>query len=173
LEIEQMKLRSLALALPLILGAAEAPDRIGWADLRPPTQEAALSTAPEGETLSENLAGQSIEIAGYLLPVDREGDLVYQFALVPVSGACAHMPQPPPNQIVLVTPAEPYPASETYEPVTVTGVLKPGLEISQLFIIDGVKVITSGYSVGRASVEHADRVPDAVEPKTPWRFLAK
>jgi uncharacterized protein len=168
-----VKLRSLALVLPLLLGAAVAPERIGWADLRPATQDAALPAPPEGETLSENLAGQRIEIAGYLLPVDREGDLVYQFALVPVSGACAHMPQPPPNQIVLVTPAEPYRASETYEPVTVTGVLKPGLETSQLFIIDGVKIITSGYSVGRATVAHAERVPDAVEPKTPWRFLKK
>jgi len=168
-----VKLRLLVLALPLLLGLAEASERIGWADLRPPTQAATLLTPPEGETLSENLAGQSVEIAGYLLPVDREGDLVYQFALVPVSGACAHMPQPPPNQIVLVTPAEPYRASEVYEPVTVAGVLKPGLESSQLFIIDGVKIITSGYSVGRATVAHAERVPDAVEPKTPWRFLAK
>jgi uncharacterized protein len=165
----------LAVALPLLIGAAAAPDatRIGWADLRPATQDPSLFTTPQGETLSGSLAGQRIEIAGYLLPVDREDDLVYQFALVPISGACAHMPQPPPNQIVLVTPAEPYRASATYEPVTVSGVLKPGLEMSQLFILDGVKVITSGYSVGRAAVVHAESVPDAVDPPTPWRFMSK
>lgn len=170
-----MKLRPLALALPLLVGAADVPGatRIGWADLRPSTQDAALFVTPQGETFSDDLAGQRIEIAGYLLPVDREDDLVYQFALVPVSGACAHMPQPPPNQIVLVTPAQPYRANGTYEPVTVTGVLTPGLEMSQLFILDGVKIITSGYSISRAAVAHAERVTDAVDPPTPWRFLEK
>jgi hypothetical protein len=173
-EIEPVKLRPLALALlPLLAGAADTARRIGWADLRPFTQAASLFVTPDGETLSEGFAGQRIELAGYLLPVDREDDLVYQFALVPVAGACAHMPQPPPNQIVLVTPERPYRASATYEPVTVTGVLKPGLEMSQLFIVDGVKVITSGYSIGRAAVIHAQRVPDAVEAPTPWRFLGK
>jgi hypothetical protein len=168
-----VKLSALALALPLLVGAADVPQRVGWADLRPPTQDASAIRTADGETLSGNLAGQRIELAGYLLPVDRDGDLVYQFALVPVSGACAHMPQPPPNQIVLVTLAEPYRASATYEAVTVTGVLKPGLEMSQLFILDGVKIITSGYSVGRATVAHAERVPDAVDVPTPWRFLKK
>lgn len=168
-----MKLRLMALALPFLIGADEAPARIGWADLRPSTQNASLFTTPQGEMLSQELAGARIELAGYLLPVDREDDLVYQFALVPLSGACAHMPQPPPNQIVLITPERPYRARETYEPVTVTGLLKPGLEVSQLFILDGVKIITSGYSISRAAVAQAERVPDAVEAPTPWRFLKK
>jgi len=172
-EIEPVKLRALALALPLAVGAAEAPQRIGWADLRPAAQATAMFATPDGEMLAEHLAGHSVELAGYLLPVDREGDLVYQFALVPVAGACAHMPQPPPNQIVLVTPDRPYAASENYEPVTVTGVLKPGLEMSQLFIVDGVAVITSGYSIGRATVVHAQHILDGVEAPTPWRFLGK
>ncbi len=52
--------------------------------------------------------GQEIRIEGYMLPVDREGDKVYEFLLVPYAGACSHMPQPPANQMIHVFPAQPY-----------------------------------------------------------------
>lgn len=157
---------------------------IFWKDLRPATQPAAESVGlpmiaakmpDRGETLSLDLRDRTIQLAGYALPVDREGDLVYQFLLVPWTGACSHMPTPPPNQIVLVTPAHPYRMPRAYQPVSVTGALKPGMEKSQLFILDGASVIQSGYAVRKAEVVNVDTVPDTItQPaNSPWRFLNK
>lgn len=155
---------------------------IFWKDLRPATQAAAESAGlpmiaakmpDHGETLSVNLQDETIQLAGYALPVDRDGDLVYQFLLVPWTGACSHMPTPPPNQIVLVTPAQPYRMSQAYQPVSVTGALKPDMEKSQLFILDGVSIIQSGYTVRRAEVVSVESVPDTITlpVNSPWTIL--
>ncbi|MER8401039.1 DUF3299 domain-containing protein [Mesorhizobium sp. M0306] len=157
---------------------------IFWKDLRPASQAAAESVGlpmiaaempDHGETLSLNLQDKTVQLAGYALPVDRDGDLVYQFLLVPWTGACSHMPTPPPNQIVLVTPAQPYRMSEAYQPVSVTGALQPGMEKSQLFILDGVSVIQWGYTVRKAEVVDVDTVPDTITlpVNSPWTFLNK
>ncbi|MFK0688085.1 DUF3299 domain-containing protein [Mesorhizobium sp. IMUNJ 23033] len=180
---------TVALAIVLLLPIASAnasPEtaHIFWKDLRPATQAIAedaglpmiAAKLPDhGETLSINLQDKTIQLAGYALPVDREGDLVYQFLLVPWTGACSHMPTPPPNQIVLVTPAHPYKMAEAYQPVSVTGTLQPGLEKSQLFILDGVSVIQSDYTVHKAEVASVDSVPDTITlpVNSPWSFLNK
>lgn len=179
---------TLALAAALLASttfyASAQTAHIFWKDLRPATQAVAedanlpmiAAKLPDhGETLSLNLQDKTVQLAGYALPVDRDGDLVYQFLLVPWTGACSHMPTPPPNQIVLVTPAHPYKMSEAYEAVAVTGALQPGMEKSQLFILDGVSVIQSGYTVRKAEVAAVDSVPDAVTlpVNSPWTFLNK
>ena len=178
---------TLATALLFVASGADAAADVAhifWKDLRPATQAIAedanlpmiAAKLPDhGETLSLNLQDKTIRLAGYALPVDRDGDLVYQFLLVPWTGACSHMPTPPPNQIVLVTPAHPYKMKEAYEPVAVTGVLKPAMEKSQLFILDGVSIVQSGYTVRKAEVASADSVPDAVTlpVNSPWSFLNK
>jgi hypothetical protein len=148
-------------------GAAGSALQIGWGDLRPASQA--------GETLSWGLQDRQIELAGYVLPVDREGELVYEFLLLPLTGVCSHVPPPAANQIVHVIPARPYRLAEIYEPVAVTGVLKPGLEKTQLFVLDGVTVIESGYSVGQAEVAKTEKVPDGQfqGANTPWGFLNK
>lgn len=175
----------LAAALSLCAAGASAETmHIFWKDLRPATQAVAedaglpmiAAKLPDhGQTLSQGLQDKTIQLAGYALPVDRDGDLVYQFLLVPWTGACSHMPTPPPNQIVLVTPAHPYKMSQAYQSVAVTGALKPDMEKSQLFILDGVSVIESGYSVRKAEVVGVDTVPDAITlpVNSPWTFLNK
>ncbi|TPN57648.1 DUF3299 domain-containing protein [Mesorhizobium sp. B1-1-9] len=177
-----------ALAAALFASAATSASaetsHIFWKDLRPATQAVAedaglpmiAAKLPDhGETLSLDLRDKTIELAGYALPVDRDGDLVYQFLLVPWTGACSQMPTPPPNQIVLVTPARPYKISQAYQPVAVTGALRPDMEKSQLFILDGVSVIQSGYSVRKAEVVGVDTVPDTITlpVNSPWSFLNK
>ena len=179
---------SIALAALFVCVAAASASaettHIFWKDLRPATQTAAENVGltmiaaklpDHGETLSLNLQDKTIQLAGYALPVDRDGDLVYQFLLVPWTGACSHMPTPPPNQIVLVTPSHPYKMSEAYQPVAVTGALKPAMEKSQLFILDGVSVIQSGYTVRKADVVSVDSVPDTITlpVNSPWSFLNK
>ncbi|QPC93029.1 DUF3299 domain-containing protein [Mesorhizobium sp. INR15] len=180
---------TIALTSMVVLSVASANAsvetmHIFWKDLRPATQVAAESAGlpmiaakmpDHGETLSLNFQGKTIQLAGYALPVDREGDLVYQFLLVPWTGACSHMPTPPPNQIVLVTPAHPYKMSQAYQAVAVTGALTPDMEKSQLFILDGVSVIQSGYTVRKAEVINVDTVPDTIilPVNSPWSFLNK
>jgi hypothetical protein len=173
-----------ALLASTAVNASAQTAHIFWKDLRPATQAVAqdanlpmiAAKLPDhGETLSVNLQDKTIQLAGYALPVDRDGDLVYQFLLVPWTGACSHMPTPPPNQIVLVTPSHPFKMSEAYQAVAVTGALQPGMEKSQLFILDGVSVIQSGYTVRKADVASVDTVPDAVTlpVNSPWTFLNK
>ncbi|ESY80808.1 hypothetical protein X740_10705 [Mesorhizobium sp. LNHC221B00] len=173
-----------ALFASAVTSASAETSHIFWKDLRPATQAVAedaglpmiAAKLPDhGETLSLDLRGKTIELAGYALPVDRDGDLVYQFLLVPWTGACSHMPTPPPNQIVLVTPAHPYKMSQAYQPVAVTGALRPDMEKSQLFILDGVSVIQSGYTVRKAEVVGIDTVPDTITlpVNSPWSFLNK
>ena len=71
-----------------VTGADAAADvaHIFWKDLRPATQAIAedanlpmiAAKLPDhGETLSLNLQDKTIQLAGYALPVDRDGDLVY------------------------------------------------------------------------------------------------
>ena len=159
---------------------ALAAQNIFWRDLRPAITApkapdmSSLTAQPEHDgSLSWNLQDKAISLTGYAFPVDRDGDMVYEFMLLPLTGMCSHVPPPAPNQVVLVTPAKPFKMREAYEPVSVTGKLQPGLEKTQLFILDGVTVIESGYSVGKAEVARADDVPDAVTAPqaTPWKFL--
>ncbi len=120
------------------------------------------------------LAGSETELTGYLLPVDREGELVYQFALVPYPGACSHMPQPPASAVVLVTPDKPYKLDQVYEYVTVRGRLKLRPELSQLFILDGVVMLKSDYVIAGADVREAAGGITAPPPgASPWKFLKK
>ncbi|RWD32081.1 MAG: DUF3299 domain-containing protein [Mesorhizobium sp.] len=63
---------------------------IDWSQLRPQGQgqdnagfPGAASSRLEGETLSHDLAGVMVRLEGYVLPIDREQDLVYEFLLVP------------------------------------------------------------------------------------------
>jgi len=174
-------LAAFLLAVP-VAGASAGTAHIVWKDLRPAMQAAAenpglpmiAAKLPDhGETLSLNLQGKTIQLAGYALPVDRDGDLVYQFLLVPWTGACSHMPTP--NQIVLVTPVHPYRMSHAYQPVAVTGALEPDMEKSQLFILDGVSIIQSGYTVRKAEVANVDSAPDTITlpVNSPWTFLDK
>jgi uncharacterized protein len=147
---------------------------IGWNDLRA-ADTAAATPADASKTLSWNLRGKTVEIAGYVLPSDREGDLVYQFLLIPWTGLCSHVAPPPPNQAVLITLKTPFRLRETYQTVSVTGVLEPELEKTQLFMLDGVSVIESGYRIAGAQVTPADKVIGVMEKPggNPWGFLKK
>ncbi|TIM68218.1 MAG: hypothetical protein E5Y60_17000, partial [Mesorhizobium sp.] len=79
---------ALAMALGLSIATASAETaRIFWKDLRPAAQAAAESVGlpmvaakmpDRGETLSLNLRDKAVHLAGYALPLDRDGDLVYQ-----------------------------------------------------------------------------------------------
>lgn len=67
--------------------------------------------------------GQRIRIPGFVVPLERKGDDVLEFLLVPYFGACVHVPPPPSNQVVLVVPARPVRGMRTMETYWVAGTL--------------------------------------------------
>lgn len=157
-----------------VSGAALAEGRrIAWDELRQSASAPASRTdRPSGPL---QLDGQSVELTGYLLPADFDGDRVYSFLLLPEYGGCIHTPSPPADQIVLVTSATPFTASEIYQVVSVSGVLQAGHEQTQLFVLDGVKVVESGYRIGKAVVrESSAPVPAAPSmSRNPWQRLKR
>ena len=164
----------LFLATPALAAPAET---IGWRDLSPRAAQSGDRDA--GRSLAERLGGQAVEIAGYALPSDVDGDLVHEFLLVPTIGGCSHTRQPPPNQMVRVRPQEPLRLSRSYQPVSVAGTLRTALLTQQFFFRDGILTVESGYGIGGAAVRSAP--PSAIErglpgPEAgpnPWKFLAK
>ncbi len=103
----------------------------------------------------EELSGQRIRIAGYLLPLEISGARVTEFLLVPYFGACIHTPPPPPNQIihVKIVPTEGYSIKKTYEAVWVTGVISAEKTAKDLYYVDGSAEINIGYSILADQVE--------------------
>ncbi len=151
-------IRTAASALAVFCAASASAAPISWDELKTHTRPVA----------------EDVEIAGFLLPVDYEGDKVYQFVLLPWAGACSHTPPPPPDQVVLVTPEEPVRIERTYERVSVSGLLKKSEDISQLFIVDGVAWVESGYRIRSAHVRPADIRPAPPSMgAAPWKFLNK
>jgi hypothetical protein len=178
-----MSVRRAAYAAVLLLGIAAAAPAvaardIGWADLRPVAQPDMATVADAGEagrTPTAALDNETVEITGYMIPSDREGDTVYEFLLVPWAGACSHMPAPAPNQVLRVHARTPFNALGNYEIVTVTGRLTGSRDLTQLFILDGVTVVESAYQLGAtAIVSHGLPAPDATQAphgRSPWSFM--
>jgi hypothetical protein len=103
--------------------------------------------------VNDNLNGEDVRIAGYLLPLEftETGDT--DFLLVPYVGACVHVPPPPPNQIVFVRLAKKFIAKDLYTPVWVEGALKTKQSSKALSLIDGTRDITIGYHLDGGKVE--------------------
>lgn len=69
------------------------------------------------------LNGAEVRIPGFVVPLEREGNALREFLLVPYFGACIHVPPPPANQIVHVVSAKPIPNTATMDAVWVSGKL--------------------------------------------------
>ena len=123
-------------ATPLM--AADAAMReLDWLELMPKDEVDSLMQTPavthEGsfkqvQTGSfraiKELNGPKVKIAGYIVPVEVDGDSqMSEFFIVPYFGACIHVPPPPPNQIILARLAKPIPVTEIYDAYWIEGTL--------------------------------------------------
>ena len=123
-------------ATPLM--AADAAMReLDWLELMPKDEVDSLMDTPavthEGsfkqvQTGSfraiKELNGLKVKIAGYIVPVEVDGDSqMSEFFIVPYFGACIHVPPPPPNQIILARLAKPIPVTEIYDAYWIEGTL--------------------------------------------------
>ena len=70
------------------------------------------------------LAGRKVRLPGFVIPLERKGEEVVEFLLVPYYGACIHVPPPPSNQIVHVTSELGVLLDALYQPFWVEGPLK-------------------------------------------------
>lgn len=70
------------------------------------------------------LNGRKLRIAGFALPLERQGDKVSELLLVPYFGACIHSPPPPANQIIHARLAKPAAGIAMMMPVWIFGTLK-------------------------------------------------
>jgi len=81
------------------------------------------SLQPESNGVREDLAGKTVRLPGFAVPLEHVGTKVSTFILVPYAGACIHVPPPPANQLVIVTPDRPFESGGLYEIIVVTGTL--------------------------------------------------
>lgn len=102
---------------------AEFPEGTTFEDMRLFFMDLAdmRSLQPKEGSVRPDLDGRRVRLAGYTTPVGFAEDET-SFLLVPVLGACIHVPPPPPNQIVYVKEAAGSP--EMFEPVWITGTLR-------------------------------------------------
>lgn len=66
-----------------------------------------LRTMWDNAPVEHALNGKQVRIAGFALPLERKGDKVTEFLLVPYFGACVHTPPPPANQIIHAKSSKP------------------------------------------------------------------
>lgn len=115
----------------------------------PPMEEGAFMSRkrvdPNPAPTVAALDGQSVKIAGYVVPLDFDGTLVKDFLLVPFVGACVHVPPPPANQIIFITAAQPFEVKSEFDPVYVTGRLEVKPQNTEL--------ADTGYAIHAAVVQ--------------------
>lgn len=93
----------------------------------------------------ERLAGASVRIPGFVVPLETDGEQIREFLLVPYFGACVHVPPPPANQLIHVIPDKPVPAGWNMLPVWVEGVMAVGRVDSEMGV--------AGYQLRGTKVE--------------------
>lgn len=134
--------------VPAIAGAADPTPEIKWEDLvpkdwdpraefkgldlsklqdsDPKAMEALdrLKAAWDNAPAEPALNGRKGRIAGFALPLERQGDKVTEFLIVPYFGACIHTPPPPANQIIHARSAKPLTGVRMMVPIWTYGTFK-------------------------------------------------
>ena len=161
-------------AAPVLARAEDAPE-ISWDDLMPPDWDPMkvaggledlnglsdwdprvmklydrLRKAWDEAPTVPAMAGRTVRLPGYLVPLESGKGGLREFLLVPYFGACIHTPPPPANQIIHVRSAAALRGLRTMDAVWVSGRL--GLERAKS------EMGASGYSLV------ASRVVKYVEP---------
>ena len=68
----------------------------------------------------------AVKIPGFVVSLEREGDALTEFLVVPYYGGCIHVPPPPANQIIHVHSDKPIEGIRTMDAVWISGTLKIG-----------------------------------------------
>jgi hypothetical protein len=96
--------------------------------------------------VNDSLAGKTVRLPGFVVPLETDGEKSSEFLLVPYYGACIHVPPPPANQTIHVTTRDKKGATirQLFDVVWVTGVIDVEQFSSDLadagYTIDATKV---------------------------------
>ncbi|HEY4316645.1 MAG TPA: DUF3299 domain-containing protein [Herbaspirillum sp.] len=80
------------------------------------------STAP----MNPKIDNVAVKIPGFVVSLEREGDALTEFLVVPYYGGCIHVPPPPANQIIHVHSNKPIEGIRTMDAVWISGTIKVG-----------------------------------------------
>lgn len=108
--------------------AQQTLDRLGVAQLQDddpaaPAIMAEVRRAWQQAPAATNLGPMPVRLTGFPVMPDDASAPTREIILAPYYGACVHSPTPPPNQMVLVTLAQPLPRDRYQYPIWVTGSL--------------------------------------------------
>jgi uncharacterized protein len=108
------------------MAAFKGLDLSRMSDSDPRAIEALASARAEWDKapVEPAMNGQRIRLAGFVIPLERKGDLIHEFLLVPFFGACVHVPPPPANQVVHVVASKPVKGMRTMDTFWVKGTLR-------------------------------------------------
>ena len=85
---------------------------------------ATLRAVWDNAPTATEMNGAAIRIAGFIVPLERDGDAVRELLLVPYFGACVHVPPPPANQIIHVIVDPPLKSARTMDAMWISGTLE-------------------------------------------------
>ncbi|NOH28766.1 DUF3299 domain-containing protein [Vibrio mediterranei] len=105
------------------------------------------------ETTTDRFDKQHIRMAGFIVPLEMTGEKSTDFLLVPVAGACIHLPPPPANQIVRIRYPEGFEIKNVQYPVWVEGIFTSDKQTEDVFLVAGNTSVTMGYSMEATNIE--------------------
>lgn len=141
-------MRALLLLAALLGTSAHAKQDIEWLDLVPDTvrektifyankvmnahrmggnhleqyaQVQDMRSNGEFNELVHELHGTHVRLAGFIVPLQIDGDQITEIMIAPYPGACLQAPPPPENQLIYVRLKESIPYDALYEPIWVDG----------------------------------------------------
>ncbi|MDR2261656.1 MAG: DUF3299 domain-containing protein [Azoarcus sp.] len=84
----------------------------------------ALRAAWDRAPIVPELDGQRVRLAGYVIPLEKQGESVTEALFVPYFGACIHTPPPPANQTIHIVFQISTPAMNMMDAFWIGGTLK-------------------------------------------------
>ena len=105
------------------------------------------------EAITQEYDGKKVRMPGFIVPIEFDGLKTTEFLLVPVAGACIHMPPPPANQIVRVSYPEGFTVQNVQYPVWIEGDFHSKKVTEEVFLVDGKSNITMGYEMNASLIE--------------------
>ena len=107
------------------------------------------------ESINPALDQKTVQIEGFMLPLEFEGKKIKEFLIVPYVGACIHEPTPAANQIIYAIAKQAIDAPEMnlFTKISITGFMKAQNSVPTLSLVDGSKPIQSSYFLDVGEIE--------------------
>ena len=139
-------------------------------------QRWAVAERREYAATSGNAAvdGQTVALSGFAIPAPPDDDGIANAYLVPERGMCAHMPPPPPNQMVRLRLPDDWQPEFIYEPVRLTGEMGIAPSSRTIRVVDGLVPMRATFDMRVSNIETwAAPLANATAPELPAHAAAK